>query len=59
MSAARGVKRLRKLDPAGIYDFNHLYFDSGEEVRQASAAGDNAAKLRDSQPCRSHRRRRR
>lgn len=29
-SASRGLKRLRKLDPAGTYDFNHIYLDSGE-----------------------------
>jgi subtilisin family serine protease len=28
-SAARGLKRLRKLDPAGSYDYNHVYLDSG------------------------------
>ena len=30
MSASRGLKRLRKLDPEGTYDFNHVYLDSGE-----------------------------
>jgi subtilisin family serine protease len=30
MSATRGLKRLRKLDPDGSYDFNHVYLDSGE-----------------------------
>lgn len=25
-----GVKRLRRLDPEGVYDFNHLYGQSGE-----------------------------
>lgn len=29
VSAARGLKRLRKLDPEGTYDFNHVYLDSG------------------------------
>jgi hypothetical protein len=29
MSASRGLKRLRKLDPDGTYDYNHVYFDSG------------------------------
>ena len=29
-SASRGLKRLRKLDPLGTYDFNHVYLDSGE-----------------------------
>jgi subtilisin family serine protease len=28
-SAARGLKRLRKLDPGGVYDFNHVYLGSG------------------------------
>lgn len=28
-SARRGLKRLRKLDPGGSYDFNHVYLDSG------------------------------
>ena len=28
-SASRGLKRLRKLDPAGSYDYNHVYLDSG------------------------------
>jgi subtilisin family serine protease len=29
MSATRGLKRLRKLDPEGTYDFNHVYLGSG------------------------------
>jgi subtilisin family serine protease len=29
-SAPRGLKRLRKLDPEGSYDYNHIYFDVGE-----------------------------
>jgi hypothetical protein len=36
-SAARGLKRLRKLDPAGSYDFNHVYLDSG--IIGAAVAG--------------------
>jgi subtilisin family serine protease len=28
-SARRGLKRLRKLDPQGTYDYNHVYLDSG------------------------------
>jgi subtilisin family serine protease len=27
-SARRGLKRLRKLDPLGTYDYNHVYLDS-------------------------------
>jgi len=34
-SAARGLKRLRKLDPEGTYDFNHVYLGSGEATRPA------------------------
>ena len=30
MDATRGLKRLRKLDPEGSYDYNHVYLDSGE-----------------------------
>ena len=29
MSTRRALQRLRQLDPGGIYDFNHVYFDSG------------------------------
>jgi subtilisin family serine protease len=36
-SASRGLKRLRKLDPEGTYDYNHIYFDVGE-VTSATAA---------------------
>jgi subtilisin family serine protease len=36
MSATRGLKRLRKLDPEGAYDYNHVYLDS------AAAAGSSA-----------------
>lgn len=32
MTATRGLKRLRKLDPDGTYDFNHVYLDSGGAV---------------------------
>jgi subtilisin family serine protease len=42
MSAARGVKRLRKLDPEGTYDFNHVYLDSGLVAEQVPVhAGAN------------------
>lgn len=30
MSATRGLKRLRKMDPQGTYDYNHVYLDSGD-----------------------------
>jgi subtilisin family serine protease len=42
MSATRGLKRLRKLDPQGTYDYNHVYFDSGE-VAPATVAPANDA----------------
>jgi len=29
MSAREALRRLRALDPAGRYDFNHIYFESG------------------------------
>jgi hypothetical protein len=34
MSATRGLKRLRKLDPEGSYDYNHVYLDSGVAGRE-------------------------
>jgi subtilisin family serine protease len=35
MSASRGLKKLRKLDPEGVYDFNHVYLESGESASGA------------------------
>jgi subtilisin family serine protease len=35
MNASHGLKRLRKLDPEGTYDYNHVYLDSGAEVADA------------------------
>ena len=43
MSASRGLKRLRKLDPEGTYDFNHVYLDSGIDVAERSAQFRRAA----------------
>jgi subtilisin family serine protease len=40
-SANRGLKRLRKLDPTGSYDYNHVYLDSG--AVGAADAGPAAA----------------
>jgi subtilisin family serine protease len=40
-TAKRGLARLRKLDPEGVYDYNHVYLQSGtasEETRPATAA---------------------
>jgi subtilisin family serine protease len=31
-SARRGLARLRKLDPDGTYDYNHVYLDSGGAI---------------------------
>jgi subtilisin family serine protease len=36
-SATRGLRRLRKLDPQGSYDFNHVYLDGGERAAAAPA----------------------
>jgi len=36
MNASRGLKRLRKLDPEGTYDYNHVYLDGGTEVATAA-----------------------
>lgn len=51
-SARRGLKRLRKLDPEGSYDFNHVYLDGGVASRaqaspsQLGRAGDAGASRR-------------
>jgi len=37
-SAPRGLKRLRKLDPEGTYDYNHIYLDVGEIAGAATAS---------------------
>lgn len=43
VSAAAAVKRLRRLDPQGAYDFNHLYFGAGVVGGAGGAgAGDDA-----------------
>ena len=39
-SASRGLKRLRKLDPEGTYDYNHVYLDGGDGSRGRSAASE-------------------
>jgi subtilisin family serine protease len=36
-TARRGLAKLRKLDPDGTYDYNHVYFDSGGAVGSAVA----------------------
>jgi hypothetical protein len=40
MDAREAVKRLKRLDPQGRYDFNHLYFGAGG---QGAGAGGNAS----------------
>lgn len=44
MSATRGLKRLRKLDPEGTYDYNHVYLDSGAETASAARRTDADSK---------------
>ena len=41
-NASRGLKRLRKLDPEGTYDYNHIYFDVGA-ASSATATATNSA----------------
>jgi subtilisin family serine protease len=36
-SARRGLARLRKLDPDGTYDYNHVYLDSGGVIGPTAA----------------------
>jgi len=44
-STSRALKQIRKLDPTGIYDFNHVYTGTGEASPGASstAAADTVA----------------
>jgi hypothetical protein len=36
MSTRRALQRLRQLDPGGVYDFNHIYLDSGAVAEGAA-----------------------
>jgi subtilisin family serine protease len=45
-NARRGVKELRKLDPAGTYDYNHVYLDGGSAAVPAPATPPMAEGLR-------------
>lgn len=50
VSAKQGVKRLRKADPAGQYDYNHIYSDAGPMAAPVTAAaggsgGSSAARV--------------
>lgn len=38
MSTRRALRELQRTDPDGVYDFNHLYIESGEVVAPPSAA---------------------
>jgi hypothetical protein len=38
MSTRRALQQLRQADPAGVYDFNHVYMESGEVVGSAVTA---------------------
>lgn len=50
MSTRRALKQLRALDPAGTYDFNHVYTDSGpvgaEQPATAGSAMNEPPRLR-------------
>lgn len=43
VSAGAAIRRLRALDPAGRYELNHIYFESGGVGRPAAAAGSAIA----------------
>ena len=45
-SAPRGLKRLRKLDPEGTYDYNHVYLDVGEVAGTPASAAASRRPLR-------------
>lgn len=45
-SARRGLKELRKLDPAGSYDYNHIYLDGGSAASTPAMAPSNAERPR-------------
>jgi len=38
-STSRALRELRRFDPAGTYDFNHIYTDSGEPVEGSGRPG--------------------
>ena len=45
MSATQGLKRLRKLDPEGTYDYNHVYLDSAAETASDTPATEAKQKV--------------
>ena len=40
MSTRRALRELQRADPEGVYDFNHLYFGSGETAASPSSRSD-------------------
>jgi hypothetical protein len=42
-SARRGLKELRALDPAGTYDYNHVYLDSASAAATAAPAAPESS----------------
>lgn len=47
MTARRALQRLRKLDPDGTYDYNHVYVGSGADAAPSSPASRPAASAQD------------
>jgi hypothetical protein len=45
MSTRRALQRLRQLDPGGVYDFNHVYLDSGVVAEGAAAEASPASAI--------------
>jgi subtilisin family serine protease len=43
MSTRRALRTLRSADPAGVYDFNHIYMESGEVTPNAAPASPHVA----------------
>jgi subtilisin family serine protease len=43
MSTRRALKKIRALDPDGLYDFNHIYLQAGETAGSATPAPPAAA----------------
>jgi hypothetical protein len=43
-TARRGLKELRKLDPEGTYDYNHIYLDGGAAPAAPAVASTAAAR---------------
>ena len=54
MSTRRALQRLRQLDPGGVYDFNHVYLDSGV-VAEGAAEPPTASSAVASPPVRGAR----